>query len=91
MRQIHVIVSGRVQGVGFRFFAQQAAAEHNTVGSVQNKEDGSVVIKAQGEDNDIEAFLDQIRKGPSTFAKVKNLEITEENVSDKFNKFEIKY
>ncbi len=91
LRQVHVIVSGRVQGVGFRAFTQQVAVETDVMGWVENRDDGSVEIKAQGEDNKVDAFLMQVRKGPSFFAKVKNIEITEEDVETAFQKFEIKY
>ncbi|MFD2656165.1 acylphosphatase [Gracilibacillus thailandensis] len=91
LRQVHVVVSGRVQGVGFRSFTQQVAVENNIIGWVKNLNDGSVEIKAQGEDNKVDAFLLQVKKGPSFFAKVKNIEITEEEVETAFQKFEIKY
>ncbi|QGH34721.1 acylphosphatase [Gracilibacillus salitolerans] len=91
MRQVHVIVSGRVQGVGFRSFTQQIAIQNDIVGWVKNLDDGSVEIEAQGEDNKVDTFLMQVKKGPSFFAKVKNIEITEEDVKTAFQKFEIKY
>ncbi|MGP4041264.1 acylphosphatase [Gracilibacillus sp. D59] len=91
MRQVHVIVSGRVQGVGFRAFAQQVALENDIAGWVKNLGDGSVEIEAQGEDHKVERFLKQVKKGPSFFAKVKNIEITEKDIENVLKKFEIHY
>ncbi|SFL86308.1 acylphosphatase [Gracilibacillus orientalis] len=91
MRQVHVIVSGRVQGVGFRSFTQQVAMENDVVGWVKNLDDGSVEIEAQGKDDKVEKFFNQVKKGPSFFAKVKNIEITEKEIENTFKNFEIKY
>ncbi len=48
MKAIEVDVFGLVQGVGFRWFAQRTAQQHNIVGWVSNQTDGSVKIQAQG-------------------------------------------
>ena len=53
----HVIVSGRVQGVGFRFAAKQAALKHQLVGWVHNKFDGTVELEIAGDEENIEQFL----------------------------------
>ncbi|MGN8647004.1 acylphosphatase [Gracilibacillus sp. HCP3S3_G5_2] len=90
LRQVNVIVSGRVQGVGFRVFTQQLAVENEIVGWVRNLDDGSVEIEAQGHDMMMEKFLKQLNKGPSFFAKVKNMEVTEKEVTHSFQKFDIK-
>ncbi|HXI74361.1 MAG TPA: acylphosphatase, partial [Pyrinomonadaceae bacterium] len=50
------LISGDVQGVGFRFFAQRAAARHQVVGFVKNLEDGRVEALAEGPAQSVEAF-----------------------------------
>ena len=57
MKAIEVDVFGLVQGVGFRWFAQRTAQQHNIVGWVSNQTDGSVKIHAQGSQSDLIDFL----------------------------------
>ncbi|SER11531.1 acylphosphatase [Gracilibacillus ureilyticus] len=91
MREFHLIVEGKVQGVGFRYFTQSTAMENNITGWVKNLEDGSVEIVAQGEENDIHTFIDKVRKGPSMFAKVSNIGIEKNPIDTTFKKFEIRH
>ena len=58
------IVSGRVQGVGFRFFAERAARRTGVCGWVRNLPDGSVETVVEGEEPAVMRYLDEIRKGP---------------------------
>ena len=58
-------VTGRVQGVGFRYYTRQEATRLNLVGSVTNLSDGSVEIKVQGPTSVVYAFIDWCRMGPS--------------------------
>ena len=62
---VHVYVSGRVQGVGFRFFTINCARSCGITGWVKNLYDGRVEIEAQGELANLKIFLDEIRIGPS--------------------------
>jgi acylphosphatase len=58
------VISGRVQGVGFRYFAESAAAREGLNGSVRNLPDGRVEAIAEGEAESIERFERAIRHGP---------------------------
>jgi acylphosphatase len=58
------LISGQVQGVGFRYFAQRSAARHQVKGYVRNLEDGRVEALAQGQTNSVEAFRDDLAAGP---------------------------
>jgi len=69
-------VSGRVQGVGFRFYTQRKAIETNVYGFVQNRPDGSVYIEAEGETIDVQTFVDWCRKGPQ-WASVRDIKVSE--------------
>ncbi len=60
----HVRITGRVQGVGFRFFATSHASRHAVTGWVRNRPDGSVEIEAEGSRGNVDAFLAEIRRGP---------------------------
>jgi acylphosphatase len=57
-------VSGQVQGVGFRWFARQAARELGIAGLVRNLEDGRVEIEMAGESAPLEDFRARLRQGP---------------------------
>jgi len=59
-----IFVSGVVQGVGYRFFAQRAAEELNLAGWVRNLPDGRVQVEAEGPRAHIEALLGHLRRGP---------------------------
>jgi acylphosphatase len=58
------VIHGDVQGVGYRFFAQRAAARHQVVGYVRNCADGSVEAFAEGSANSVEAFKHDLATGP---------------------------
>jgi len=53
-----------VQGVGYRFFAQRAAARHQVVGYVRNRSDGTVEALAEGPVKDVEEFKNDLAAGP---------------------------
>jgi acylphosphatase len=59
------IVRGRVQGVGFRYFAIRAARKCGVVGTVRNTADGSVEAIAEGEADAISRFRRELERGPS--------------------------
>ena len=66
-------ISGMVQGVGFRFFTQRAAARHQVLGYVRNLEDGRVETLAEGDAKAVEDFKHDLTAGP-TYSKVKKIE-----------------
>ena len=68
------IISGRVQGVGFRWFTQTAAARENIHGWVRNLSDGRVEAAAEGDAEAIDRFEAALRHGPPG-ARVEHLEI----------------
>lgn len=69
------LISGTVQGVGFRFFAQRAAARHQVWGYIKNLEDGRVEAFAEGETKAVEDFKHDLTAGP-TYSKVEHIEET---------------
>jgi acylphosphatase len=68
----HLIVSGRVQGVGFRYFVREKANSLGIKGWVRNKGNGDVEILAEGEKETLAIFIEAVRNGP-TFANVEEL------------------
>lgn len=67
------IISGAVQGVGFRFFTQRAAARHQVWGYVKNLPDGRVESWAQGSARAVEAFRNELATGPA-YSNVEQIE-----------------
>jgi acylphosphatase len=67
------LIAGEVQGVGYRFFAQRAAARHQVVGYVRNLNDGRVEVLAEGPAPQVEAFRNELATGPR-YSVVQNIE-----------------
>lgn len=74
-----LIARGRVQRVGFRAFVQEMARAFDINGWVRNNPDGSVEICAQGRDETLRSFIEQVEIGPSG-ARVDELDVREEDV-----------
>ncbi len=64
-KTIFISVTGRVQGVGFRYFVRQKANENNITGWVRNTITGTVEIEASGESENLDIFIDWIKIGPT--------------------------
>lgn len=58
------LISGKVQGVGFRHFTRQAARSLGLRGWVRNCRDGSVEAVAEGDPGSLDQFLEELQKGP---------------------------
>ena len=69
------IISGSVQGVGFRFFTQRAAARHQVLGYVRNLDDGRVEAYAEGAEKAVEGFRNDLAAGPvhSTIEEIEEI------------------
>jgi len=75
IKNIQINISGRVQGVGFRYSALNKAREAGINGFIKNMYDGSVFIEAEGDETDLDHFLLWCHKGP-TFARVDQVATT---------------
>lgn len=64
-KQVYVVITGRVQGVGFRYFALDKAEEFHIKGWVRNTHDGKVEMEACGESKNLDMFIDWMKMGPS--------------------------
>jgi len=60
----HIIVHGRVQGVGYRYFTQKCAEDLGLYGWVRNCRDGTVELEVQGNVGVVEAFKQKLKRGP---------------------------
>ncbi|MCC5913183.1 MAG: acylphosphatase [Balneolaceae bacterium] len=73
---IHLKISGRVQGVGFRHFTRKNAGELGLSGWVKNMADGSVEAVLAGEKQSLKQMVERLKSGPVT-ASVSDIEISE--------------
>jgi len=84
------VISGDVQGVGYRFFAQRAAARHQIVGYVKNLSDGRVEALAEGPPSEVEAFKHDLATGPR-FGRVDHVEELNLDPSGTYSSFRIEH
>ncbi|WAA09770.1 acylphosphatase [Fervidibacillus albus] len=87
----HVIVSGRVQGVGFRYSVYQKALEQGICGWVRNLEDGTVELEIEGTKEALDNFLETIKTGLHLFIKITGMDVHYSNEEKGYRNFWIKY
>jgi len=85
----HLIINGRVQGVGFRAFLRQQARKYQISGWVKNRIDGSVEAVLEGEETGVEEMVNKARKGPR-WARVDKVEVFKGDYQGEFADFIIK-
>ena len=90
MKRVHAFYSGRVQGVGFRITAEEAARNLGVVGWVKNLRDGRVELVAEANQGTLEQLLNDIRTG-SMKNFITQVELSWSNASETFDEFEIRY
>jgi len=83
----HVIISGDVQGIGFRFETRIKARNRGLTGWIRNLSDGKVEAVFEGEEDKIKEIIEWCKKGP-TFARVDNVKIEFSECKGEFESFE---
>ncbi|MCE5089659.1 acylphosphatase [Staphylococcus devriesei] len=86
MQHKHLRVFGTVQGVGFRYYTQRLAHKYHIVGTVENVED-YVDIYAQGNEHDLEQFIDAVKDGASPASSVTDYDIEDVNSNGQYSDF----
>ena len=81
MTRLHAAIRGRVQGVGFRWFALDTAESLGLTGWVRNLKDGSVEAEAQGTEEALKEFVERLRTG-NPAARVDSIETVSRNVKN---------
>ena len=82
------LISGIVQGVGYRFFVMRAAARHHMLGTVRNMPDGRVEVVAEGERAAMDEFKKDLSTGP-LLARVSDIEETDLPVTGLYRDFRV--
>ncbi|HEY8184937.1 MAG TPA: acylphosphatase [Pyrinomonadaceae bacterium] len=84
------LITGEVQGVGYRFFAQRAAARHQVFGYVRNCPDGKVEVVAEGSQNEVEEFKKDLATGPQ-WSRVDHFEEISLEPTGQYSSFRIEH
>lgn len=90
MERVHILVSGTVQGVYYRYNTMKKAQALGLKGWVRNLKDGRVEIVCEGRAEDIDRLLEWCKKGPPG-AHVESLEVRRQEFKGEFTAFEIIY
>jgi len=83
-------IHGKVQGVGYRFFATRIARRLGLKGYIQNLRDGSVEAAVEGEADKISEWIEELREGPR-YAEVSRIDQERREFQGKFGDFDVKF
>lgn len=88
-KRVHLIISGEVQGVSFRYYTKEHADNLGVKGYVRNLPEGKLGVVIEGEKDAVNKLVEWCKKGPSS-ANVNNIEIKEEKPTNEFKQFEVR-
>lgn len=87
--RVRILVSGRVQGVGYRAFTCRMAVSRGLRGGVENLDSGQVAVEAEGNRDALEEFISDLKKGP-VGARVTQVQVEWAGVTGRYHDFTIK-
>ena len=90
MKRLEAIITGRVQGVGYRNFAWKKAKELGLTGYVRNQVDGTVLAVAEGNAATLSDLISQLRRGP-LLARVDDIREEYSTATGEFEDYEVRY
>ena len=91
MKEMRVLrIHGKVQGVGYRFFATRVARRLGLKGSIQNNRDGSVDAVVEGEKNAIDDWIEELKEGPR-YAEVTKIDQETKEYTGRLGDFDVKF
>ena len=85
---MNMVITGKVQGVGFRYFVLRQAQELGIYGWVSNKSNGDVEALAQGDKEDLDQFIAKVKQG-SAFSRVDDVILNWDDGQENYTSFEI--
>ena len=89
-QRMHVVWSGRVQGIGFRFTAESVALELHLTGWVRNLPDGRVEAICEGESPPLKLYLERVKTGPMQ-RYIQAVQVDWEEATGEFDDFQIRF
>lgn len=89
MHRVHLVIQGRVQGVGFRYFVLRAAQSLGLTGWVRNRPDGAVEVEAEGDRVPLDRLLERLREGPAA-AEVTGIDVAWSEAAPEHSRFLIR-
>lgn len=89
-KRIECTITGKVQMVMYRDFTRRNARGLDITGTVQNKENGSVFVVAEGEEDKLHEFITRLHRGPF-LARVRDVRVEWDEAQNQFNDFKIIY
>ena len=91
MKEMRLIrIHGKVQGVGYRFFATRVARRLGLKGYIQNNRDGSVEAAVEGEKAAIDEWLEELKEGPR-YAEVTKIDQESKEYTGRLPDFDVKF
>jgi len=89
-QRVHLLVTGKVQGVFFRQALKVVAKKNNVLGWVRNLKDGRVEAILEGDNKSINSVIEWTRIGPAN-SRVDDIEVSNEELKNKFSTFDVLY
>ena len=91
MKELRVIrIHGKVQGVGYRFFATRVARRLGLKGSINNTRDGTVEAIVEGEKKSIDEWIEELKEGPR-YAEVTRIDQETKEFTGRLGDFDVKF
>jgi acylphosphatase len=90
-KELRIIrIHGKVQGVGYRFFATRVARRLGLKGSIENLRDGTVEAHVEGEKKSIDEWLEELKEGPR-YAEVTSIDQETKDFTGRLGDFDVKF
>ena len=89
-QRVELVISGVVQGVGFRYHTYQKAQQLRLTGWVKNMPDGRVTVVAEGERGELEILIAELKTGPR-FGVVHNVDLRWAEATGQYTAFEVQF
>jgi acylphosphatase len=91
MKELRILrIHGKVQGVGYRFFATRVARRMGLKGYITNARDGSVEAAVEGEKQAIDDWIEELREGPR-YAEVTHIDSETKEFTGRLGDFDVKF
>jgi acylphosphatase len=91
MKELRLIrIHGKVQGVGYRFFATRVARRLGLKGSIHNQRDGTVEAIVEGEKKAIDEWIEELKEGPR-YAEVTRIDQETKDFTGRLGDFDVKF